>query len=124
MRMAHVGGQPSGRWVHTVRLETLRAHHVGSLSCTPTAGSSVQRNGCWTAPRSTTSATAPTLIEPEATLTPMPSEPRANRQGRPSQGNTSPQPLVNAIQASIGRLSMRPSDLGRPSKTPMCRSIP
>jgi len=53
------GRHLSGRLRCRTRLETVRGHHLGSLACKPLAGSPILRAGRRTAPRFTTSATAP-----------------------------------------------------------------
>lgn len=58
-RRVHVGWQPSRQLRRRARHETVRAHPIGSPSCTPTDGSHAQGRGRSTPPRSTSSTTAP-----------------------------------------------------------------
>ena len=72
---AHTGRRHSGRLRRSERIETVRAHHLGSPSCKPSAGSPSGRR---MAPRSTTSVTAPSRLRCTAwcSSTPPPSSRR------------------------------------------------
>ena len=71
---AHIGRRHKGRLRRGELLETLRAHHFGSPSCKPSAGSPSGRR---LAPRSTTSPTARSRPRCTASCisTPLPSSP-------------------------------------------------
>lgn len=103
-KLAPVGGHPTGRLRCRAQLETVQGHHLASLACKPWADSP---GGRQTAPRSTTSVTAPSRPPCTGWCSSMAARgaPVASSTGQPSALQPSATTGSAAIMGSIASIA-------------------